>query len=160
MPSIASLLPKLVADFPGIHFQLDEDFRWSPETQTVYYSGSRDIAGTARLLHELSHGLLGHTDYSHDINLLKMERDAWVKAQQLARQYDIEISDDLIQDHLDTYRDWLHARSTCPLCTATGMQIDAETYHCVACGTDWRVNEARTCGLKRYVIHKTKTPAS
>ena len=60
------------------------------------------------------------------------------------------VVEDFIEEHLDTYRDWLHARSSCPDCTATGYQTDASTYACPACSHTWRVNEARICQLRRY----------
>lgn len=154
MLSITSLLPRLSADFPNIRFVASDDFRWSPSDSTVYYhSKSTELS---QLFHELSHAILGHNDYSRDINLLKMERDAWEQARKLSRQYDLSVTDNTIQDHLDTYRRWLHDRSTCPNCTATGMQTSEKTYRCIACGADWRVNEAKTCRLRRY---KIKTPA-
>lgn len=154
MQSITSLLPKLSADFPNIRFITSDDFHWSPKDQTVYFNPKS--GEVAQLFHELSHAILEHNDYSRDINLLKMERDAWEHARKLADNYAIDVDEDVIQDHLDTYRAWLHDRSTCPDCTATGLQTDEKTYHCIACGTDWRVNEAKTCQLRRY---KTKTPA-
>ena len=148
MPSITSLLTKLQADYPTITFSKAADFRWSPPEKTVYYTN--DPHADALLLHELSHSLLNHSLYIKDIDLIKMERDAWEKARHLAPQYEVVLSDDIIQPHLDSYRDWLHARSTCPTCGATGVQTKQATYHCVACGATWRVNEARMCGLKRY----------
>ena len=143
MPSILSQLSK---DYPLIHFVKGDDFRWSPEEATVYYIDE----SSPLLLHEVGHALLNHTDYDRDVSLLAMERDAWDTAQSLGYL----IGDDTIQDHLDTYREWLHARSSCPVCDANGHQVKKFTYHCVACGTDWRVNEARTCGLKRYTTQK------
>lgn len=148
MPSITSLLTKLRADYPAISFSKSDTFRWSPSEQTVYYAD--DSQAEARLLHEVSHYLLNHSVYVKDIDLIKMERDAWEKARSLAPHYAVTLDEETIQAHLDTYREWLHARSTCPACGATGVQTKQGAYHCVACGADWRVNEARTCGLKRY----------
>lgn len=82
-----------------------------------------------------------------------MERDAWNRAKtQLGPQYAVDIKDSAIEQALDSYRDWLHARSTCPNCTATGFQTKKQHYSCLACGEKWRVNEARLCGLKRYSL--------
>jgi len=147
--TMPSIVEKLAKDYPFIAFVQGDDFHWSPEKTTIYYADD----SSPLLLHELGHALLDHKDYDRDVTLLAMERDAWQKARSLS--YEVEITDDIIQDHLDSYREWLHARSTCPGCSATGHQIKKFTYHCVACGTDWRVNEARLCGLKRY---KQKTP--
>ncbi|MBC7868964.1 hypothetical protein H7X69_02175 [Candidatus Saccharibacteria bacterium] len=150
MPSTASLIPQLKATYPQFAFKLAESFLWSPSKQTVYYT--TDDADYGFLLHELSHGLLGHADYSRDIELIAMERDAWDKALEIAKDYTVTINDDLIQSTLDTYRDWLHARSTCPRCKAVGLQIKKQTYTCPACRHPWRVNEARICALRRSAV--------
>jgi len=150
MPSIDSLLPKLIADFPEITFLPGPRFSWSPSKKTVFYDES-EPSDVALLLHELSHGLLGHQSYAKDVELLAMEASAWGKARELAADYKVKIDPNQREDHLDTYRDWLHDRSTCPSCQATGYQTKKDTYTCVACGQTWRVNEARLCGLKRYV---------
>ena len=153
MPSIHSLLPSLIADYPGITFLSGDLFSWSPSRQTVYYNEA-DPSNVELFLHELSHGLLEHRRYSKDVELLAMEAAAWSKAQEIAQKYDITISEDTAEDNLDTYREWMHARSSCPTCEAIGYQIKKDTYHCVACDASWRVNEARLCGLKRYTLTK------
>lgn len=150
MPSIISMLPKkLTIDFPQFTFKAGDQFRWAPDTRTIYF----DQASTdnASLLHELSHALLQHTSYTRDIQLIEMERDAWQYAtEQLAYHYAVDITDDTVQDALDSYRDWLHARSTCPTCRATGVQTGKQHYKCLACATTWKVNDARVCALRRY----------
>lgn len=148
MPSTRLLIPRLKVDYPQFHFKQADSFLWSPSEQTVYYSP--EDAGYGFLLHELSHGLLSHADYTYDVELIAMERTAWDKAVELAKKYDATIDDDSIQSTLDTYRDWLHARSTCPACEATGLQIKKRLYTCPACHHTWRVNEARICGLRRF----------
>lgn len=155
MQLIPSLISKLAADFPSLQFVQDTDFRWSPKEKTIYYDPAGDAA---LLLHEIAHAELKHIRYERDISLIEMERDAWeyTKKHLLAR-YNITPEDEVIDGALDTYRDWLHARSTCPHCQATGIQTHALSYRCLACGTKWRVNEARICALRRYVV-KQKTP--
>ena len=148
MPSIHSLLPKLVADYPTFAFTPGSRFAWSPDQVTVYYDESDN--NPALLLHELSHGILEHRDYSQDVELVAMESHAWDNALELAKTYSVTITDETVQDNLDTYRDWLHARSTCPNCEATGYQSGKHSYSCVACTHTWRVNEARICALRRY----------
>jgi hypothetical protein len=152
MPSISSLLKSLRQDYPELTFESADEFWWSGAKQTVFYDPKAADA-TAYSLHELSHALLRHEGYERDIELIKLERDAWAYAKNtLAPQYDIEIDDDLIQDNLDTYRTWLHARSMCPDCEATGLQMKHQQYRCLACGHTWRVNEARLCALRRYSL--------
>lgn len=151
MPSISSLVSNLQRDFTQLHFSAGADFYWSPTDTTVYYIA--DSSDLPSLLHETAHGALGHTYYSKDITLLEMERAAWTYAsQQLGPIYKITINDDAIEDALDTYRDWLHARSTCPNCQAIGVQTSKHQYSCVACHEKWRVNDARVCALRRYKV--------
>lgn len=150
MQSITLLAAKLSADFPSLHFLEGEDFHWSPHTRTIHF----DPWGTpADLLHELSHAILEHQDHVRDIQLIKMEQEAWEHARsKLAHSYELTITTDYIQDALDTYRDWLHARSVCPNCAATGIQTHKYRYRCLACGCHWEVNDARICALRRYKI--------
>lgn len=150
MPALSK---KLAADYPQLSFQAGDAFRWSAAEKRVCYElGAAHF--DAYLLHETGHGLLGHSDYLLDIDLLAMERDAWQKARQLAVMYGVHIDDATVDDALDSYRDWLHRRSTCPDCRATGMQVGEHTYHCLVCRSDWLVNEARACRLKRHLQNK------
>jgi hypothetical protein len=148
MPSITPLINQLKSDYPQFIFKESPDSYWSHDERTIYYNAGPD--GVSLILHELAHGLLDHVDYKRDIELIAMEREAWDKAKELADKYNLVIDNNFIQSNLDTYRDWLHARSTCPKCSATGMQTKPNIYSCLACNNKWTVNEARTCALKRY----------
>ena len=150
MPSTNSLLSTLKADYPDITFAPGKRFYWSPDTRTVFYDAANMQADV--LLHELGHGLLKHREYTKDVELIAMESDAWDTARTLAATYAVPINDDDVEDTLDTYREWLHARSTCPECEATGYQTAKFEYACVACDHRWRVNEARLCALRRYSV--------
>ena len=152
MAKISSLVAKLSTHYPAITFAGGDDFYWSPSENTVYYSET-GAADDATLLHETAHALLDHRQFHRDIDLLRIERDAWEYAKQnLAPSYGTKIDEEMVEDMIDTYREWLHARSTCPVCSMTGVQTAASTYHCVGCDHDWKVNEARRCGLKRYSL--------
>lgn len=152
MPLTPAYLNKLATSFPDIKLQVATDFKWSPEEQTVYYAPD-DPNAAQYLLHEISHALLSHSNFSRDIELLKLERDAWDYAShELANRFETAIDDDLVQDSLDTYRDWLHSRSTCPNCSSTGVQSSPNSYQCPACHQKWRVNDGRGCQLRRYKI--------
>jgi len=144
-----NLLNKLQQDFPQISFHPAKDFFWSPPDKAVYFIPDGDVAA---LLHEVAHGVLNHQRYTKAIQLIEMERQAWEEARILASRYNIALDDDNIEDHIDTYRDWLHARSTCPTCKATGIEEAKNVYHCLSCLKNWSVNEARTCQLRRYKI--------
>jgi len=156
MPSTASLLKQLKSNYPQLSFKKGDHFLWSPSENAVYYC-DKIRNQSILLLHELSHALLGHTSYESDIQLITMEREAWDYAIKLAPSYNIEAPSQVIESTLDSYRDWLHDRSTCPNCTATGLQVNKHSYQCPACNHQWRVNEARTCALRRYAINKKRT---
>lgn len=148
-----SLVARLKKDFSGIRFEQSDDFYWSPNTSTVYFTPVKSTEDKLTLLHEVAHALLGHNHFKRDIDLIRIERAAWDRVRdELAPNYDIHATEDDIEDMLDTYREWLHARSTCPHCSMTGIQTDGALYHCLGCGHDWRVNDARRCGLRRYSL--------
>lgn len=149
MAKTSSLVAKLRRDYPKFSFSEAGDSYWAPSEQTVYLDLTE--ADEATILHETAHAVLGHQAFTRDIDLLRMEREAWTHAASvLAPQYGVTIDEETVESMLDTYRDWLHARSACPGCPMTGVQTNTAAYHCVGCGKDWRVNEARRCGLKRY----------
>ena len=146
------LLERLKADFTQFSFVEADRFRWSAETQTIHIDPHSDTTEPF-LLHELGHALLNHQSYAQDIDLLKLERDAWhLAVTKLSDIYGISIDNELIQDNLDTYREWLHERSLCPGCHATGLQTSFGAYSCLACGCRWKSNDARHCALRRRVV--------
>jgi len=143
---VKDLLKKLQKDFPDITFVSGEKFYWSPKDQTVYYDQSKkDDAAVWALIHELCHGVLGHKTYKTDFELLKLEVSAWDKAKEVATNYKIAIDEDHVQDCLDTYRDWLHARSKCPACGEHGLQDNKGKYECINCHATWNVSSERFC---------------
>lgn len=154
MPYNASkMIDQLRATFPGLTFQRGDDFYWSPSEQVVFYLPVASDGDAAILLHETAHALLKHQDFTSDIALLKYENEAWQHAKLvLAPRFGVMLSEESIQDHLDTYRDWLHARSTCPECSETGLQTKTSTYQCINCQCSWMVNDARRCQLRRTVL--------
>ncbi|RTK94480.1 hypothetical protein EKI60_03795 [Candidatus Saccharibacteria bacterium] len=148
---MSSLLTTLAKDFPNIAMVSSDSFYWSPRKKTVFYIDEKlsDTVGEWSLLHEIGHALLEHQTYQTDFNLLQLEVMAWDKAQELAKKYKVVIDPDHIQDCLDTYRDWLYQRSTCPTCTSCSLQIDSSTYRCFNCNTEWRVSRSRKCRTYR-----------
>lgn len=159
MEKITSLVKSLkssAASKPHLHsltLKKGELFSWNHTACVITYNPEIENA-KAYLLHEFGHALLEHKEYTKDIELLKMERVAWDKAAALASTFSVNIDEDLIETSLDTYRDWLHDRSVCPACSATGIETHKQQYECVTCHTTWRVNEARDCSLRRYTTKK------
>ena len=146
------LLDQLRTAYPKFRFISDETYAWLPEQHAICYR--EEDPDTSQLFHELAHALLGHHGYDRDIALLAIERDAWHLAENLAVEYGVIIDEDTREDAMDSYRDWLHARSLCPQCGVNGVQVTAREYHCFMCQARWSVNDARICGLKRTLIKK------
>jgi len=140
-----ALIARLQKDYPALSFTAGPTACWSPHKNEVSYS-ENGTHSPATLLHELSHALLEHSSYTTDIELLHKEVAAWEKARELAVEYGVALDEDHIQDCLDTYRDWLHRRSICPACNASGIQTPTGPYSCLNCMQTWKVSNAR---LKR-----------
>ena len=142
MPKIT--LPEIAVianQFSQFNFKEDEIFHWSPKNNCIYYSPNtiKTKEGIFQLLHEIGHALAGHTTYGSGVQLLKMEAEAWQKAQELARSYNLEIKEHQIEHCLDSYRDWLHLRSTCPKCSTISVETKPNHYHCFNCLQNWTV---------------------
>lgn len=136
--------------FPHLSFVESETFCWSPETQEVMYATISGKSSVWSLLHETSHALLGHTSYRTDFELIRLEVKAWEKAKTLAQQFDIVIDENHVQDCLDSYRDWLYARSVCPHCSNKSLQqADLKHYQCFNCHAVWKVTPSRFCRAYR-----------
>jgi hypothetical protein len=134
-----TLINRLTKDNPAISIRGDERFYWQPETLTVHYDLSETEHFNEYILHEMSHAQLSHQNSYSDIGLLRMEVDAWENAKVLALRYSIEISDEIVQNSLNTYRSWLYKRSLCPKCKSNGIQIHADIYCCTDCYSEWQV---------------------
>ncbi|MCL2371609.1 hypothetical protein FWC63_02610 [Candidatus Saccharibacteria bacterium] len=141
------MIERLKADFPEFKFREGKEFRWRPRTRTVTLGrisagdnpgsgveGGVDAKYALLALHEVAHALLGHEDDTYDLKRLKCEVEAWEKVRaELAPRYDIEFDEELMQDMLDTYREWLHKKSACPICKQCRLQTKSGGYVCVNC---------------------------
>lgn len=145
LPKTTSLLELLASTYPEITYQSGEDFYWHPSQAIVYYLADQIDSnfGKIQLLHETAHAVLGHKDYDFDSQLVKIELDAWQKSKELAAEYNIRSDDRYIQDCLDSYRNWLHKRSTCIDCGQISLQIYPNIYKCFNCQASWRVPSSR-----------------
>jgi IrrE N-terminal-like domain len=155
------LLEKLKFDYPDVKFVPANTFYWSSRDRTIFYDPSdTTIRALWATLHELSHCLLGHKNYASDFELLLLEREAWSKAESIASKYKLPIDQEHIEDCLDTYRDWLNKRSSCPNCGVVAAQIDNVTYCCHLCGQEWLVTSKKQCRPYRLSVKQTnKTSA-
>jgi len=145
--SLTDLFELIKSDYPDIQLVESGQFAWhSQKKQLAYKRITQDsMRNIFSLLHELGHAVLDHKDYTYDIELLQLEAAAWGKAHELANRYQIELDEEYVQDCLDTYRDWLHLRATCPTCFARSLQASASHYHCLNCQTEWSVTRSRLC---------------
>ncbi|HEX8762248.1 MAG TPA: hypothetical protein VF733_00625 [Candidatus Saccharimonadales bacterium] len=139
------LINKLVAAYPQFTFVKGTQAHWSPQDKKVVYERSNAEEATWTLLHELGHALLDHQSYQSDAHLLQKEIGAWQQARALAFENDIRIDEGYIEDCLDTYKDWIYKRSTCPTCSMHGLQQRVDRYNCLNCKTTWKVSSARFC---------------
>lgn len=140
-------------DFPNANFKVGPRDYWSPKNQTITYNPSQPWKKFYYgVLHELAHALLDHSTYKSDFELLKLESDSWDLALKMGKKYSLPISPDHIQNCLDTYRDWLDRRSTCPNCGTHATQKDSRRYHCFNCRTVWQVSNRRFARPYRRMI--------
>src|ERR1035438_9385851 len=98
-------IEQLTKHYPELKFKSGKQFCWSPETNEIIYKKTKAFSkkDTWALLHETGHALLNHRDYHGDFELLKLEVDAWAKAKEIAKIFNVVIDEDHIEDCLDTY---------------------------------------------------------
>ncbi len=150
MKDFSRITSQLEADFPQFIFCASDDSRWSPTEHKIYFREN-----LPELFHELGHAISGHKKFVQDIELVKMEREAWTCASRISRKYGFEIPEEIIESALDEYREWLHTRALCPNCSQTGLQNrESLAYECLNCGAIWTANDSRKIGLRRHLIPK------
>lgn len=154
MPSIQSIIKELSKDYKDINFLPSDLFTWSKKNYTLTYINNDDL--WPMLIHEIAHYDLNHTNYTNAIDLLRIERDAWDRAKLIAQNYQLIIEEEIIEKSIDSYRDWVHGRSKCVYCESIGIEINKNYYFCLNCENNWKVNEAKTCGIKRYKLPDIK----
>lgn len=140
MRNFDALIDKLREDFPGVRFEEAEVWR-SGDRVVGFVAG--DENGELLLLHELAHIVLRHESYTRDVELVRMEMEAWEEVKStLAPRYGVEFKAELAESQLDTYREWLDKRSRCPKCNYTGWQVNSAKYQCPLCRDEWRVGNS------------------
>lgn len=128
-------------DYSQFSFESADTFYWSPKDQCIYYINNEiaDEQGVFQLFHELGHACHSHRYFNSGVHLLKIESEAWQEAVVIAKKYGMVLPPERIESSLDTYRDWLHRRSTCPRCDSVSVEKSANHYHCFTCSQDWTV---------------------
>lgn len=133
MPKLEKLAAKISDNYPELQLVPGERFRFSPPDH-IYYDPS---GHPLELLHELGHYLIEKNDFTSDIELVEIESLAWAKAREICANYDVKYDEDFAEDHLDSYRNWLHETSLCKNCNLAGYQDNSGLYHCAFCGATW-----------------------
>ena len=137
-----AFLVEVSHEFPQFSWRLSNRFKFKPE-KTIYIdvkTAYPPLYFSLQTLHELGHALCKHKDYITDVRRLKMESEAWEKARELisshkkwASQYGIFYDEEFAEGELDSYRDWLHARSKCKKCGLTRYQKKTGEWVCPRC---------------------------
>ena len=121
----------VIQDHPDFRFKVGKKFAFRPPRTIIV--GPSEPFSELLFLHEVSHALCKHESFKMDVDRLKMENEAWDKARELAKKYGLTMDEEIIQEELDTYRDWLHQKSRCPRCDLTRYQTPDGLYHCPRC---------------------------
>jgi hypothetical protein len=127
----AVFLRRLCSDYQDFRFRMGRKFAFRPPKTIII--GPPEPFAELLALHEVSHAICEHKDFRMDVERLKMEVQAWEKARELAARYNVDYNEELVQRELDTYRDWLHQKSRCPICGLTRFQTPDGKYHCPSC---------------------------
>lgn len=130
----------LKKDFEQFRFREGKKFMFRP-SRTIIFEPLADYLESPEkyklsLLHELGHAILEHKFYITDPERLRMESEAWEKVRELCLRYGVNYDEEYTEGELDTYRDWLHRRSSCPECGLTRYQTRDGEYHCPLCEGD------------------------
>ena len=127
----ATFLIKIKSNYPEFSFRKGKRFSFRPPKTIIV--GPNEKNDELLLLHELGHAVSGHKTFGNGAQRLKMEREAWEKARELASSYNVEFDDSLAEAELDTYRDWLDKKTRCKKCSLTCYQTPDGINHCPRC---------------------------
>ena len=141
------LLARLQHDYPDLNFELGPTFSWNLKDRRITYLPPNKATESNRcsnkLLHELAHSMLEHTDYKSDANLLKIESSAWNLAEELCKTYGIKFNKKEQSESLSSYVEWASSRSQCPECKKNGLQTSQTEFLCPNCSHKWKVGKSR-----------------
>ncbi len=147
MPIFQKTLSKITQELPALKLKAGTNFSWNGSHQTITYkvpkNPKQDLVYTNKLLHELAHAKLNHSEYQSDIELIKMESAAWQLTEQLCKKYEVKFSKQEQKSALQSYINWASSRSSCPNCTKNGLQISKLEFSCPNCFHNWKVGTSR-----------------
>lgn len=125
------LVEKLRSAYPELRFREGKKFLFKPP-KTIVLGGSEEPFDLL-LLHEVGHFLCRHVSFHTEPERLKCEREAWEKARELCEVYGVFYDESIVEQELDSYRDWLDKKSRCPSCGLTRFQTPDGVFHCPRC---------------------------
>lgn len=141
------LLTILQKNYPKLVFKPGEHFAWNSEKSQITYknpdSNKQENKCSNKLLHELAHAKLNHSDYKSDAELLKIESAAWELAKDLCQKYAVHFENEEQDESLASYTAWASSRSQCPKCKKNGLQTTSATFACPNCTHKWNVGKSR-----------------
>lgn len=151
---------ELITDFTEINFIPGSYFMWSPNNQAIVYDTKRlkTNSGRLALLHEIGHACHNHRIYKYDMELIRIEMEAWDFVREHAHRYGIKVDEDHIARCIESYDYWLTKRATCPDCRNFCLQKGRDEYGCFACGAVWQVNWRKDRRVKRTVVSRYEDP--
>ena len=137
------LIAAIKEDYPDFTIKQGSRFCWKPPKTIIYEPETAYPPAHFALLtlHELGHAVSGHKDYKTTVERLKIESEAWCAARRLFKNYQKRgilpknwtFNEEFIEQELDTYRGWLHLKTTCKTCGLTMYQTKDGTFHCPRC---------------------------
>ena len=140
--NLESLLKLLSKDYPNFRFVKGSRFSFRPP-KTIVIGPDEGEHTSMLLFHELGHALSKKYSYKLGAERLKIEATAWQKGKKAYQKYPNLPSwdDDFVEDNLDTYRNWLHKKSTCKKCGLTMYQSPDKSWSCPYCTTYCHQNQ-------------------
>lgn len=124
------LIDCLEQDYPELRFREGKKFLFRPP-KTIVLGSEKPF--DLLLLHEVGHYLCGHVSFNTEPERLRCECEAWEKARELCDRYNVEYDEEIVQQELDSYRNWLDKKSRCPSCGLTRFQTPDGAFHCPRC---------------------------
>lgn len=148
------LISILQNNYPNIDFKAGDHFAWSSSANKITYltqeGRNTEIKLANKLLHELAHAKLEHSDYKSDAQLLKIESSAWSLAKDFCKEYGVKFNQEEQQEALVSYTHWASSRSQCPKCQKNGLQTAPTAFMCPNCTHKWSVGKSRFTRTYRH----------
>ncbi|MBQ9018160.1 hypothetical protein IJ117_00115 [Candidatus Saccharibacteria bacterium] len=125
------LFDRVKKDHPEVIFRSGRKFLFKPPKTIVL--GPDEPNSSLLLLHELGHYLSSHRDFCTQADRIRCEIEAWRVARSLCDRYKVCYDEDVVENELETYREWLDSVARCPKCRLVRVQTPDGKWHCPRC---------------------------